>query len=224
MKDASESRPSWFTSAAVLYRWIPAAFAVFLCAYLWSALIYFQDRPFRFAQALMSVLAARTDNPNGYGYAAFGTGLCGALLLPVVALLRERLSARHPHWSRLGVGLILMGLLAVIAIGLMAPVEYETYSQLHVYTAFLVFMSLTAGLAVCLTLAARLPGPLRWCLAGLAVVEGLSLGFLVYIYFVPYPYDGYGPGTSLAALEWTLTAAIALSMTALAAALQKHGE
>ena len=221
MNDAPGWRQSWFTPAAVLRRWNPAAFAVFLSGYLLSARIFFHERPFTIEQAVMSAIGSRTENPHGYGYAALSMVVGGGLMLPMTALFRERLGALHPRWCRVGVGLLRAGLVAAIALGAMAPFESDTYNRVHINIAFLVFLSLSAGLAVSLSLAACRPGPWRGLLIGLAVIQGLSLGFVGYIYMVPYPHDGYGPWTSVAALEWELAASFAICLTALAAALQK---
>ena len=94
-------------------------------------------------------------------------------------------------------------------------------TQSGIYLAFLAFTAMVAGLAVCLGEAAfgRIPG--RLWLSALAAVHTGELLFLIYTWFVPYPAQGYGPWTSLAALEWDLCLSIAVGTTALALALNQ---
>ena len=209
----------WITPAMVLRVWIPAAYTVFVVSLLISAGFFYSGRLVRIEDALMSVLLSRRDNPNGYLIAAIGTAVCGVLLLPAATLFHDYLQAIH----RLGAGawIYRLGLVAVIAIGGLAPFQSEAFGPVHIYLAFLAFTAMVAGLAACLGEAAfgRIPG--RLWLSALAAVHTGELLFLIYTWFVPYPAQGYGPWTSLAALEWDLCLSIAVGTTALALALNQ---
>ena len=89
------------------------------------------------------------------------------------------------------------------------------------YLAFLAFAGIVTGLAVCLGVAAwgRTAG--RLWLGGLAAIHTGELLFLIYVWFVPYPTQGYGPWTSVAALECGLCISIAVGTTALGLALNR---
>ena len=205
----------------VLRVWIPAAYTVFVVSLLISAGFFYSGRQVRIEDALMSVLLSRRDNPHGYLIAAIGTAACGVFLLPTTTLFRNRLSELHPLGAATGAWIYRLGLVAVVAIGGLAPLQVEVFGPVHIYLAFLAFAGMVTGLAVCLGVAAwgRTAGR-RW-LSGLAAIHTGELLFLIYVWFVPYPTQGYGPWTSVAALECGLCISIAVGTTALVLALDR---
>ena len=212
---------NWSSSATVLRVWIPAAYTVFVVSLLISAGFFYSGRQVRIEDALMSVLLSRRDNPHGYLIAAIGTAACGVFLLPTTTLFHNRLSELHRLGAATGAWIYRLGLVAVIAIGGLAPFQGEAFGPVHIYLAFLAFTGMVAGLAVCLGVAALGRTPGRLWLSGLAAIHTGELLFLIYVWFVPYPTQGYGPWTSVAALECGLCISIAVGTTALVLALDR---
>ena len=195
--------------------WLPAAFAILTTGYLLAARVFFTDRPFRMADAVISNLILSHDNPRGWLLAATAQLLCGFLLLPVTTILQERLRSINRWASGAGVWLQRAGLLAMMVMAWRAPIESDTWADLHINLAFGVYVGLSTGLLCFLWVSVRGALPGRGWLAGMALLQLTALGLLAWLFFMPYPSEGYGPWTCLAALEYEMAVAIALTLFAL---------
>ena len=207
---------SWTTPNVVLRLWIPAACSVFVIGFLISLVFFFQGRTAKLEDALISDLLSPDDNPRGYLFAAIATSACGLLLLPASALFDKGWGHLYRRWALLGAWLYRIGLIATIVIGASTPFQVP-YIPVHVRLAYLAFMSMAAGLAVSLCIAARLSTSARVPLATLAALQTGALLYLAYEFLGPNNF--LGSRWFLAFCEWTLSALIAAGTAAVAAAL-----
>jgi hypothetical protein len=186
-----------------------------------SAWVYFAPRPFRFANAVISYLQSREFNPDGFGYAAIGTLLCGPSLWPASMLFKRRLHEVSRAWSTVGVSLYRIGLVGFSLIGLQSLFEVHPWNSFHIFTGFVGFIGVPSGLIACLIVATTRPLLARWWLAMFAWLLLCVLGIETYLLMTPSQAEGRGPFTSLAALEWGMSLAVAASTLALAKVLQR---
>lgn len=189
--------------------------AIFFATVLGSSIPYYRGRSFNPREAIISRLQSPYDNPGGYRIAAAGTVVFALLTLPAAWLFFRKL--RHIHWVLAWIGsvLIALGLLGAAALGCLAPFS-SPYDPSHIVLALLIFFALSAGLTVCLGLAAWSTRRLGLWL--LTAVQFTALPVLVYMTFTPDFPPERSFLSSLAFLEWALclvTGASILVLTAL---------
>jgi hypothetical protein len=204
----------WTDPVFVLRRLIPMAYGIFLAGFLISVLVVSAGRSPTLEDGIMSDLLSPIDNPRGYLISAVATVLCGLLLLPV-AIVFQRSCGLHPsRWATLGAWIYRVGLIATIATGVTTPFQ-QSYVPIHVYLAFLAFMSLAAGLAICHAVAALLITSGRLRHATLATLQLGAFLYLTYLFFSP----GYFNERRwfLAACEWVVSALVVTGTVSLAA-------
>lgn len=205
-------------------RLVLAGAATFAVGLLLSAVTFHDSRSFDWRALIISDLQSPEENPGGYYFSAGATAVTGLLLLPVVRAFHSRFrpvgglvaTAGSLAFSTGAFGAVLLGLLAPF------PVSYDT---VHVPLAFATFIGIVAGIAAYMSVLARHPSPgssppggiVRACLA---LTTG-TLGFLVYVYFIPDFFDGRSLLTTLALWEWSLCAAILGLLLLLAAAVDR---
>ena len=202
--------------AFVLRRLIPLAYGVFVIGFLMSVAVYSAGRTPKLEDGIMTDLLSRLENPQGWPFSAVATVLCGMLLMPAATLFQHGCKGSYRRWAVLGGWFYRMGLIAACLIGITTPFQ-QPYQSVHVWLAFLAFMSMVAGLAVCLGLAASYHS--RFALAALAALQIAALVFLVYLFFSPAFFEGRL--WFLAVCEWGLIALIAAGTVALAATLAR---
>jgi hypothetical membrane protein len=188
-------------------RWLlPLSFLVFAVGHLISCGFYFSGKPFDIKSAIISDLESPYENPHGYGAGAAGTALCGLLLAPLIPVFYRRLRAERPKMAKMamaGAALLAIGATAAVAIGALAPFT-EGYSPLHVQLAFVVFIAITAGAAILLSVAGATKA---------AVFDGAVVLFLIYLYFTPVEFFHNDQlSRSLAFCEWVLCASCGASL------------
>lgn len=193
-------------------RWIPAAGGVFVLGFMVSFAVKCAGQPPALDQAIISDLLSPENNPHGYGFAAVALAVCSLLLLPVATLLQQGWAQPHRRWAMLGAWLYRIGLLAAVAVGATTPFQ-QPYVPVHVGLAFVAFMGLAAGLAVCLGVAACTARAARKWLAVLASLEAAALVFLTVLLFAP---AGFLNFWFLALFEWGLCGLLAAGTVAAA--------
>ena len=117
----------------------------------------------------------------------------------------------------LGGGIYGLGLLMIIATGISTPFQ-QAYVPIHIYLAFLAFMSLVAGLGICHAVTACLLASARLRQGGWAVLLTGAFLYLTYVFFTPAHFAGRR--WFLAATEWALGALIAASTASLTVAIR----
>ena len=162
----------------------------------------------------MSDLLSRIDNPRGYLISAVATVLCGLLLLPVATVFQRGCGLLHSRWAALGAWIYRVGLIAMIATGVSTPFQ-QSYVPIHVYLAFLAFMSLVTGLAICHAATALLITSGRLRHATLAILQMGAFLYLTYLFFSPGYFDERR--WFLAACEWVVSALIVTGTVSLVA-------
>lgn len=167
-------------------------------------------------EAVISKLASPFENPHGYIVAAAALAICGALLLPAVRTVFLRLRETGGIMSGIGSLLLALGFLGEISLGCLARL-WSMYDQAHIVLAFSTFIAISAGLTVCLTLAARLRR--NFGLFLLAAVQLLAVFVLIYMLFNPDFPPERSFLTSLAFLEWLLCLTFIMSFLALVASV-----
>ena len=162
----------------------------------------------------MTDLLSRQTNPRGWYFSAISAVLCGALLLPVPTLFQRAWRSSWQPLTVLGAWLYRVGLIATCVLGVTSPFQLP-YGRIHVWLAFLAFMSQVAGLGVCFAVASHArKSP---ALAMLSAFQVGLLCFLAYLFFTPAFFDERL--WLLAVCEWGLGALIAASTGILVATL-----
>jgi hypothetical protein len=202
---------------------IPSSTLIFFVGLLLASVSYFSSQPRTFIDALISWLQSPAANPHGYLFATSGTAVSGILMAPVAPMFYRRLTAIHRSLATAGSFLFAAGLLAAILIGCLAPFP-QTYEPLHIPLAYAAFVSISAGLATCLAVAATRAGRQRRPIAmGLAVFMGAVVLFLLYLLFAGDDiFDNKHWYSSLAFLEWLLCVGNAAYTYLLAAILERN--
>jgi len=189
---------------------------LFFASILVASTFYYRNRPFNLRDAVISRLQSSYDNPSGYLIAAGGTVISAVLILPASGLFFLGLRHIHRRIAQTGAALIGLGLLGAIALGFLAPFS-SPYDSFHTGLALLTFFILSAGVAVCLGLAAWSTRRLALWLA--TVVQFAALPVLVYMVFT----SDFPPErsflSSLAFLEWVLCLIVGASILILTALL-----
>ena len=212
---------TWATPAFALHRLIPGAYGVFLAGFVISGAIFSAGRKLTLENGLMSDLLSRIENPRGYLISTIATVACGALLLPTATLFQRGWKS---VWAVLGAWLYRIGLIATIAIGATTFVQ-RPYTPIHIWLAFVAFMSLVAGLGVSLVVAACSHPSARFVLAALGAFQIGALLFLAYVFGggLFFGVDFFeGRRWFLPICEWALCALIALGTVALTAVLARR--
>lgn len=142
-------------------------------------------------------------------------------MLPVAPILFLELREGSAVLSGVGSLLLVLGFTGEISLGCLARL-WGMYDDFHIGLAFGTFITMSAGLTICLGLAARLrrkravasPLPVfaLWLLAGIHLV---ALSTLTYMLFHPNFPPERSFFTSLAFLEWTLCAIFMVSLLTL---------
>jgi len=197
-----------------LHRLIPLAYGVFIVGFLISAALFSAGRPPTLEDGIMTNLLSRMENPQGWLFSAIAAVWCGVLLLPAATLFARGWKSPYRRWAVLGGWFYRIGLIAACVVGVTSPFELP-YGQIHVWVAFLAFMSTVVGLAACLGVAAH--SHARIALAALAALHIAALVFLAYLFFTPTFFEGRL--WLLAVCEWALVALIAAGPVALTTAL-----
>jgi hypothetical protein len=197
-------------------RRVALAYGIYAAGFLTSAAVRSAGRRLTLEDGIMSDLLSRTDNPRGCFISASAAVLWGLLLLPTVALLQRGYQRLQSRWGVLGGWIYCVGLIAVIATGISTPFQ-RPYVPIHLYLAFLAFMSLVAGLAICHGVIASLPNTARLQHAGGALLLMGAFLFLTYLFFTPRYFDGRR--WFLAVSEWGLAAVIAASTVSITAVM-----
>lgn len=167
-------------------------------------------------EAVISKLESPFENPHGYFVAASAVALCGGLMLPAVRTVFLGLREAGGIVSGIGSLLLALGFLGEIALGCLARL-WSMYDQAHIVLAFATFIAISAGLTICLTLAARLRR--NFGLLLLAAVQLLAVFVLVYMVFNPDFPPERSFLTSLAFLEWLLCLSFIVSLLGLVASV-----
>lgn len=194
---------------------ILVAFAsfIFFGTVLIASIFFYWGRPFNPREAVISRLQDPYDNPHGYLIAAAGTVVFAVLALPAVRLFFGKLRHIHRTMAWTGAALIALGLLGAAALGCLAPFS-SSFDTSHTILALSIFFALSAGLTLCLGLAAWSTRRLGLWLA--TVVQFAALPVLVYMVFTPDFPPERSFLSSLAFLEWAvclLTGASLLLLT-----------
>jgi len=188
-------------------RWtLPIAYLIFFASLVISAAIFYRGRPFDLKSVIISDLESPGENPRGYGVAAAGTAICGALLIPAVVVFYRRVRKRRAL-AITGAALFAIGLGAAIAIGLLAP-STRGYTPVHVQLAYAAFIGIAAGTVVYLAAV----GGVRW----LVWLQCGVVVFLLYLYFGPEFFTNDWLWRSLAFCEWMLCADCGVALWVLA--------
>jgi hypothetical protein len=166
--------------------------------------------------AVISKLESPLENPRGYIVAASAVAMCGALMLPAVRSVFLGLRDTSAMLSALGSSLLAVGFLGEILLGCLARL-WSMYDDAHIILAFATFIAISAGLAICLALAARLRR--NYALWLLAALQVLGVSILVYMLFHPDFPPERSFLTSLAFLEWLLCVSFIVSVFALVASV-----
>ena len=214
------SRATWTTPAFALRRLIPAGYGVFLAGFVISGALFSAGRKLRLDNGVMSDLLSRIDNPRGYLFSTIATVACGVLLLPTATIFQR---GWRSAWAVLGAWFYRVGLIVTIAIGATTPFQ-QPYIPIHIWLAFLALMSLAAGLALCLVIAACSNAPARFLLAALGAFQMSALIFLAYVFLsgLFFGADFFaGRRWLLPVCEWALNALTAVSTVALTAILAR---
>ncbi len=193
----------------------PAAFGCFIAGFAPATWLFFgRQAETHLTDAVISTLLSREDNPAGFLYAAAGTALWGALMLPVASAVQRGVmtQARSVGLGKAGTWVLRLGLTAAVAVGVTSPAD-SLYAPMHINLAFAAFMSTTLGLALlCAAIASGASGSAKR--AGYAALAGVQAGvlvFLTYVFFTPDFFANRGPWTGLAACEWGLCILITLA-------------
>lgn len=181
-----------------------------------ASIPYYRGRPFNPREAVISRLQDPYQNPNGYLIAAAGTLVFALLTLPAARLFFVRLRHIHRTMARTGAVLTAIGLLGAVALACLAPFS-SSFDSSHTVLALSIFITLSAGLTVCLGLAAWSTRCLGVWLA--TVVQFAALPVLVYMIFTPDFPPERSFLSSLAFLEWALCLITGASILVLAALL-----
>jgi heme/copper-type cytochrome/quinol oxidase subunit 4 len=190
---------------------------IFLASVLIASFSYYWGRSFDPREAVISRLQDPYQNPHGYLIAAAGTVVFALLTLPAARLFFLKLRCIHRPMARAGAGLIVFGLVGTIALGFLAPFS-SSFDPSHVVLAMFVFLTLTAGLTICLGLAAWSTRRIGLWLA--AIVQFAALSVLVYMAFAPDFPPERSLLSSLAFLEWVICLITGASILVLTALLQ----
>lgn len=196
------------------------AYGIFLAGFALSIAAKCAGRPATLEDAIMSDLLSPSDNPRGYFIAAMATMLCGLLLLPAATLFQHGWNPPPRSWAVLGAWLYRLGLIATMAVGTTTPFQ-QPYVPVHLWLAFAAFMSLAAGLAVSLGVAAcsATSARARFSLATLGALQIGALIFLAYLFVTPDYFQDRR--WFMAVCEWVLGALIVAGTVAVAAMLAR---
>src|SRR4051812_46014107 len=144
---------AWATRPSFVLRGIiPLAYGIYLVGFSVSAAVRLAGRHPTLEDCIMSDLLSPEDNPRGWLISAVAAVLCGLMLLPTVGLFLRTWRRLDSRWGVQGAWLYGLGLVSVIAAGVSTPFQ-QSYVPIHVYLAFFAFMSLVAGLGICLATA-----------------------------------------------------------------------
>lgn len=215
------SKATWTTPAFALRRLIPAGYGVFLAGFAISGALFSAGRELRLENGLMSDLLSRVNNPRGYLFSTIATVACGVLLLPTATIFQRGWSSA---WAVLGAWFYRVGLIATIVLGATTPLQ-QPYIPIHIWLTFLALMSLAAGLAMCLVIAACTNAPARFLLAALGALQMSTLLFLAYVFLAGLLFHAdffEGRRWLTPVCEWALNALIAVSTVALTAVLARR--
>ncbi|HTU35361.1 MAG TPA: hypothetical protein VMF66_16275, partial [Candidatus Acidoferrum sp.] len=133
-------------------------------------------------EAVISKLESPFENPRGYLISASAVAICGALMLPAVRTVFLGLRETGGLISGIGSLLLALGFLGEIALGCLARL-WSMYDSAHIILAFATFIAISAGLTICLALAARLRR--NYGLLLLAAIQLLAVATLIYMLFNP---------------------------------------
>ena len=191
----------------VLNRIIPLAYGIYLAGFSISAAVRLAGQRPKLEDAIMSDLLSPEYNPRGCYISAVAAAFCGFMLLPSVGLFIRTWRTLGTRWGEVGAWLYGLGLLSVIATAVSAPFQMP-YVPIHIYLAFIAFMSLVAGLGISLTAAVFVSHAARLKFAVAAVVLLGAFIYLIYLFFAPEYFAGRR--WLLALLEWALGALIGI--------------
>jgi hypothetical protein len=167
-------------------------------------------------EAVISQLESPLENPLGYIVAASAVAICGALMLPAVRSVFLGLRDTSAMLSALGSSLLAVGFVGEILLGCLARL-WSMYDETHIIFAFSTFIAISAGLTICLALAARLRR--NYGLWLLSALQMLAVSTLIYMLFHPDFPPERSFLTSLAFLEWLLCVSFIVSVFALVASV-----
>lgn len=206
------------TSRANFLPLILAAIAVivFLGGLLVGTRHFSSGASFGAREAVISRLESPLDNPHGYAIAASAVAICGALMLPAVRIIFLALRETSAVVSGLGSLLLGLGFIGEISLGCLARL-WSMYGKAHIILAFGTFIAISAGLVICLALAAWLRR--NYGLFLLAAIQVLAVSNLVYMLFHPDFPPERSFLTSLAFFEWLLCVSFIVSVLALVASV-----
>lgn len=192
------------------------AILVFLGGLIVGTRYFSSGASFGAHEAVISRLESPFDNPRGYIVAASAVALCGVLMLPAVRVIFLSLRETSALLSALGCSLLALGFIGEIFLGCLARL-WSMYDKAHIILAFATFIAISAGLAICLALAAWIRR--NYGLFLLAALQALALSTLVYMLFHPDFPPERSFLTSLAFFEWLLCVSFIVSVLALVASV-----
>jgi hypothetical protein len=208
-------------AGTLLHVLILASYLIFFGSMAFSARYYYAGKPVKFRDAMISGLLSPADNPRGHRIAAAGTALCGLLLLPVAWLFNRTLARRNRPIALAGSLVFGLGPLSAISILFFA----SAINDAHVYLAFAAYISMTAGLLICLALESastvRAGGRKGFSLLMVLLFLFAILVFLVWLLFTPDYFDDRSLLRNVAFCEWMLCAIVAVALSGLAAMLTR---
>jgi hypothetical protein len=132
---------------AVLGLW-PAAVVSLVVGIWWGAALY--PGRFDWQYQVISNLASRQDNPDGYLVFCVGLGLCFLLLLPLPSYFSLRLRSTGVALARFSAITLLVGMLCSIAVGAERIVIRDLGEHIHKgheAIALIAFVGLVVGVA-----------------------------------------------------------------------------
>jgi H+/Cl- antiporter ClcA len=192
-------------------RLLLASYFVFFAGLLLSGSIFYRGKPFDPKLAIISDLESPYENPQGYGWSAAATAICGALLTPAAMRFYRLLRKDHAKLAMAGAAMFSIGLGAAIAIGILAPTT-RGYTPIHIQLAFAAFGGICCGTILYL-IAVR-------AARGLIAFQFVILLFLVFDYIGPDLFDNKTLLTSLACCEWMLCLNCAVALWILASRVE----
>jgi hypothetical protein len=133
--------PEWFVQWVVL----PVAWLTFFGG-VWLAAHRFPGE-YDWRYRTISLLLSVRENPHGYWVVALGISLSGLIQIPLPGFFYERLRGISPCGARLGWVLMVLGLTAMILMGI-TPKHPSFFPKAHDVLAMIAFVALVLSVMV----------------------------------------------------------------------------
>jgi hypothetical protein len=204
---------SWFAWTLLLRWMVPLAFGIMLAGCVISLGVRTEGWPREWDDLILSDLASKQSNPNGWLVAVVSTTLGGILLLAAAASFIWTFKRLPSRWGTVGAFFYCLGVLAIITWAVSTPLT-EEYSSFHVNLSYFAYMSSVGGLGICHTVIALMSTPRRLLSIGSGFLLSATFLVLLYFFFHDEIFDHYL--WLLAVTEWVAGFLIALTTADLA--------